>query len=248
MRRDRIVAGVALALALAGCGKKDEGAAASGTPAASTAAAVPAPAGQDWTETVVATPEGGFRMGNPDAAVKFVEYASFTCPHCAHFTEEAADKLHDYVRKGTLSWEFRPFLLNAMDLAPSLLVTCQGAGPAFRLAEQLYADQQNWAMKYQQLSQDEITRIQGLSETDQRVALAKAGGLDTFFGARGLPAAKAEACLTDKAAADKLVALRDLGTGRDGVTGTPSFVVNGTPAKTASDWATLEPVLTAAGA
>ena len=245
MRNGTIFLGVTLAVALAACGKKD----ATATPAESAAAApVAAPAGQDWTETVAATPEGGFRMGNPAAAVKLVEYASFTCPHCAAFEGEAGEKIQAYVRKGTLSWEFRPFLLNAMDVAPSLLIGCQGPGPFFKLAEQLYADQQNWATKYQALSAAEVQRIQALPETEQFAALAKAGGLDQFFGARGLPAARAEACLTDKAAADRLVALRDRGTSRDGVTGTPAFVINGRPAEDTASWDVLEPKLKAAGA
>ena len=247
MRTGTVMTSVALALALASCGKKDDAAAPPATTAASTAT-TPATGGQNWTESVSVTPDGGFRMGNPDAAVKLVEYASFTCPHCAAFEAEASEKIQAYVQKGTVSWEFRPFLLNAMDVAPSLLAGCQGAGPFFKLAEQLYADQPNWAMKYQQLAQGEIQRIQALPETQQFAALAKAGGLDQFFGARGLPAAKAEACLTDKAAADKLVALRSIGTDRDGVTGTPTFLINGTNAKDTFDWATLEPKLTAAGA
>ena len=244
MRSGTVILGVALALTLAACGKKDEAAA----PARSATAPIAAPAGQDWTETVAETPEGGFRMGNPMAAVKLVEYASFTCPHCAAFEGEAGEKIQGYVKKGTLSWEFRPFLLNAMDVAPSLLIGCQGAGPFFKLAEQLYADQQNWAVKYQGLSAAEIQRIQAMPEAQQFSALAKAGGLDQFFGARGLPAAKAEACLTDKAAADRLVALRDRGTRQDGVTGTPAFVINGRPADDTASWDVLEPKLKAAGA
>jgi protein-disulfide isomerase len=247
MKTVKYISVVALALALASCGKKDEAAAPAPT-ATANAVASPAAGGTNWVDTVSVTPDGGFRMGNPDAAVKLVEYASFTCPHCAAFEAEASEKLQAYVRKGSLSWEFRPFLLNAMDVAPSLLAGCQGAGPFFKLAEQLYADQANWAMKYQSLAPAEIQRIQALPEAQQFSALAKAGGLDQFFGARGLPAAKAEACLTDKAAADKLVALRAIGTDRDGVTGTPTFLINGTNAKDTFDWATLEPKLKAAGA
>jgi len=246
MKTGTVILSVTLALALAGCGKKDDAAAPAATQA--TAAPVAAPTGQNWTETVAATPEGGFRMGNPDAAVKLVEYASFTCPHCAAFEAEASEKIQALVQKGTLSWEFRPFLLNAMDVAPSLLVGCQGPGPFFKLAEQLYADQQNWALKYQGLSQADVQRIQSLPEAQQFAALAKAGGLDQFFAARGLPAAKAEACLTDKAAADRLVALRDRGTNQDKVTGTPTFLINGQTAADTFDWAALEPKLKAAGA
>ncbi|MDB5689058.1 MAG: protein-disulfide isomerase-like protein [Sphingomonas bacterium] len=248
MKTVRIISIAALAMSLAACGKQNEDAAAPANTVAAEASAAPAAGGQNWTETVSVTADGGFRMGNPDAAVKLVEYASFTCPHCAAFEGEASEKLQAYVQKGTLSWEFRPFLLNAMDVAPSLLAGCQGPGPFFKLAEQLYADQPNWSMKYQGLAQAEIQRIQALPETQQFLALAKAGGLDQFFGARGLPAAKAEACLTDKAAIDKLVALRAIGTDRDGVTGTPTFLINGTNAKDTFDWASLEPKLKAAGA
>ncbi|MDB5718197.1 MAG: protein-disulfide isomerase-like protein [Sphingomonas bacterium] len=238
---------MALVLMLGGCGKQDDSAA----PAASadgSAAAAPAAAGQDWTQTAAVTPEGGYRMGNPDAAVKLVEYASFTCPHCAAFAAEAGEKIQALVRKGSVSWEFRPFLLNAMDVAPSLLAGCQGPEPFFKLAEQLYADQQNWAIKYQSLSQAEVQRIQALPENQQFLELAKAGGLDQFFRTRGLPSAKAEACLTDKAGLDRLVALRERGASKDGVTGTPSFLINGKLAADTFDWATLEPKLKAAGA
>ena len=66
-------------------------AAAATTPGSRRAAARPvanvaAPNG-DWTQTVAAT-ERGFRMGNPNAPVKLVEYASITCPHCAEFSAE----------------------------------------------------------------------------------------------------------------------------------------------------------------
>ena len=66
-------------------------------------------------------------MGNPDAPVKLVEYASLTCPHCARISPtKATAALRDtYVRSGQVSWEFRHFLLNAPDLALSLLARCQ---------------------------------------------------------------------------------------------------------------------------
>ena len=243
-----IMAAAAVALTLAGCGKKDQ--AASAPPAAPAAAAAPvaAPTGQDWTTTVTMTPEGGYRMGNPDAAVKLVEYASFTCPHCAAFENEAGDKVEAYVRKGTMSWEFRPFLLNAIDIPVSLLVRCQGPEPFFKLAEQVYAEQRNWEPKFQQLTPADQQRIGALPQNQQFAAIAKAGGLDQFFRMRGLPQAKADACLANTAEVDKLVKLRDRGTNQDGVTGTPTFIINGKLAEDTYSWDTLEPKLKGAGA
>ncbi|HEY1144708.1 MAG TPA: hypothetical protein VGE84_00025, partial [Allosphingosinicella sp.] len=68
-----------LALLLGGCNDKGVDAnAVESSGAGTTAAPIPAPNGGDWTETVSATPEGGFVMGNPNAAVKVVEFGSMT--------------------------------------------------------------------------------------------------------------------------------------------------------------------------
>jgi protein-disulfide isomerase len=80
---------------------------------AAQAAAAPkrsaAPAARDWTRTVSATPEGGYRVGNPAAAVKLVEYGSLTCNHCATFAKEGMPPLLSrHVRTGRVSYEFRP--------------------------------------------------------------------------------------------------------------------------------------------
>ena len=96
-----ILGAAALALFMAGCG--DKGGDSSGNNSAPLTQ-IPAPNGGDWTETVAATPEGGFRMGNPEAPVKLVEYASITCPHCAEFAEQGTSALRDqYVKSGRVS-------------------------------------------------------------------------------------------------------------------------------------------------
>jgi protein-disulfide isomerase len=230
---------VALALAAAGCDKKDAGS----TPAGSAKAvpAIAAPNGGDWTEQVSATPQGGFLMGNPNAPVKLIEYASLTCPHCRDFTKNAADPLRDkYVKTGQVSWEFRNFVLNPLDVAATLLARCQGPGPFFKLSEQTYADQDAWVKKFNDAGEAELKRISALPEDQQFLALAKASGLDQFFRARGLPEAKINACLADKGALQRIVALRELGTNEDKVTGTPAFLLNGELQENVFDWPTLE--------
>ena len=78
-------------------------------PAAAAGKAAPkAAAARDWSRTVAVTPEGGFRMGNPAAHVKVVEYGSLACPHCRHFEETGYRPLvQKYVRTGQVSYEFR---------------------------------------------------------------------------------------------------------------------------------------------
>ncbi|SNS33150.1 Protein-disulfide isomerase [Sphingomonas laterariae] len=233
---------VALALAVAACGKQE----ATDTTAAGNAAApaASAPAGKDWSEVVSVTPEGGFRMGNPDAPVKLVEYASLTCPHCADFSINGAPKLKDeFVRTGKVSWEFRTFVLNPVDMAVSLLARCQGEGPFFKLVEQTYAEQKTWLPNISKITNDEITRIQGLPENQQFGALATSAGMDQFYRARGLAKDKADQCLADKAGIDKLLAIREHGTKIDNITGTPAFMINGKLADGVYDINTLSAAL-----
>ena len=69
-------------------------------------------------------------MGNPDAPVKLVEYGSLTCPHCADFAAagDASRWSRNYVRSGRVSFEYRNFVLNGIDVAATLLARC--AAPA----------------------------------------------------------------------------------------------------------------------
>jgi protein-disulfide isomerase len=235
----RMAALVALVV-LAGCDKKAD------TPPVSQTGGtgLQAPSGTDWTETIGVTPEGGFLMGNPDAPVKLVEYASLTCPHCRDFSRDATAPLRDtYVKSGKVSWEFRSFPLNPIDVAATLLATCQGPGPAFKLFEQSFLELDKWVLPFQKLTKEQQEAIAVLPETEQFAGLAKAGGLDTFYRVRGLPAGRADACLTDKAKIDAIVAMRDRGIKEDKVEGTPTFILNGTKVDEPPTWTALEPVL-----
>jgi protein-disulfide isomerase len=241
-------AGILGLLLLAACHKTDTGAS-NGTAEQSDSTSVSPPSGGDWTQLVSATPDGGYIIGNPAAPVKLLEYASLTCPHCRDFTKEAVQPLRDkYVKSGKVSWEFRSFVLNPIDVAASLLLQCQGPAPIFKLVEQNYAEQEKWIVPYQKLTPDQQKSLEALPQDQQFAGLAKAGGLIDFYKVRGLPSAKAEACLTDKSQIDKLVAIRDHGVNVDKVQGTPTFVVNGTTMTDPPTWANLEAKLKAAGA
>ncbi len=79
------------------------------------------------------TPEGGFRMGNPAASVKLIEYFSTTCPHCAHFAAEGTPVLvRNYVRTGRVSLEYRNYVLNGLDVAASFISRCAAPRGLFR--------------------------------------------------------------------------------------------------------------------
>jgi protein-disulfide isomerase len=229
----RIAGGIAAALALVAL--PTAAAAATKAPAKRAAKA-------DWSHTFAVTPDGGFRMGNPKAKFAIVEYGSLTCPHCRHFAETGLKPLiAKYVRTGKASYEFRSFVLNGIDLAATLVARCNGPARFFPMVDKLYATQSDWIGKIQNLPKDEQDKLNALENGELMLAIAKAGGLLPVASARGIPTAKAKACLKDEGAATDLMKVRQSANSL-GIEGTPTFFVNGKRVS-AYDWPTLEPLL-----
>ena len=214
-------------------------------PAAAAPARKAAPARADWTQTVVETPEGGFRMGNPAAKVKLVVYASMTCPHCATFAASAKGPIAARVRSGRLSFEYRPYVLNGIDLMATLLARCAGPSGFFPLSDKLFATQSEWVGRIENLPEAEQQRIGALPENEQFAAAAEAVALTQVAAQHGVAAEKARACLVDTAAIQRI---EEIGAAADaiGVSGTPTFSINGSLVH-AHDWAELEPLIAQAG-
>ncbi|HEY0414335.1 MAG TPA: thioredoxin domain-containing protein [Allosphingosinicella sp.] len=204
-----------------------------------------APAARDWSRAVVATPEGGFRMGNPAAPVKLVEYGSLTCPHCAAFAREGAPPLvARYVRTGKVSYEFRNYILNGVDVTATLLARCAGSN-FFRMADRLYATQPEWMDRIAGLSNAEKDQLKALPEGQRLLRLAEIGGLTQLAGRYGVAPARARRCLADPAGMARLGKIYEAANAA-GVQGTPTFFVNGTLLE-GNTWAAVEPALRRAG-
>lgn len=232
------------ALALTACGDG-----ASNAAPAKQAAKGSAPAAvKDWTQVVTATPEGGFRMGNPDAKVKLLEFASLTCPHCRVFQQEGMPTIKSkYIATGKVSYEFRPFILNGVDFAPSLLVRCQAPSAAFSLIDAFYDQQPTWVLPFTKpLPADVQKTLATLPEEQQITAFAANGGLDAFVRTRGVTRAKFDQCTSDKAGIAKLNAIRKDATDNFSLQGTPTFAINGQTQKDVAEWSKLQPLLEAA--
>ncbi len=242
-----------LLLAAAGCNDASTaktGPAKSGatkTEAAKLTSKGPTTATSNWLTTMVATPEGGFRLGNPDAKVKLVEYASLTCPHCRAFHEEGMEAIKaKYIATGLISYEYRSFVLNGPDYAAALIARCQGVQPFFGLLNAFYSQQESWVKPFTTMSPADNARIGALPQDKQIAALAAAGKLDVFARTRGIPRAKFDACLADKVQVDKLAAMRSDAIDKFKLTGTPGFIINGTTQESVFTWEQLEPKLKAA--
>jgi len=207
----------------------------------------PAVAARDWSRTVVATAEGGYRMGNPNAPLKLVEFGSITCPHCAEFNERGGVVLRsNYIRSGRVSWEYRPFMIFPTDPGIFLLLSCAGPGSFFPLTDQIYAQQDQWVGQLQNVPQDEQQRIEGLSGAARAAALVRATGVDKIFVARGVAPARIDSCLADE---PRLVRLADVtrAASNAGVQATPTFMLNGKILDRVHGWETLEPRLKQGG-
>ncbi|HEY0130634.1 MAG TPA: thioredoxin domain-containing protein [Allosphingosinicella sp.] len=240
--KSMLMAGAAaLALLLTGCG--DGGGNQSAPVDNSALKQIPAPNNGDWTQTVVKTPEGGFRMGNPEAPVKLVEYGSLSCPHCAEFEEQGGPALRDnYVKSGQVSWEFRTYLLFPTDPGVSLLANCQSENAFFPAVEQLYKDQSAWIGRIQSMPQDQLQALGTMPPRESAAIVARAAGLDEFFRQRGMPSSQIQSCLSDPAGLEKLADIQRKG-GEMGVNGTPTFFINGKLVEGAASWRALEPAI-----
>ena len=232
------------ALALAACGSKSD----DGTPPKGDAIAkVAPPAGQQWSDVAADTPEGGVVMGNPKAAIKLVEYASHTCPHCAEFSEHASAPLRDkYVASGVVSYEIRNQIHDSIDLTAAMLMRCNGPEAFHTLTDQFWANLGNMVQVVQK-NNDALAKASTAPEAQRYQAIAEAAGLFDFFAARGIPRDQAMKCLADPAKARAILDRSTKQSDELNVTGTPTFFINGKNVGTQT-WDTLEPMLQNAGA
>ena len=238
-----LLAGAA-ALATAACGGENNAAGGSGGDSASSGPVTeaPRPANGDWSQAVVATHEGGFLMGNPNAEVKLVEFGSMTCPHCAEFDETGLPKLIDtYVKDGRVSFEFRNYVRDPYDIAASLIARCNGAQSFFPLTNGLFKDQAEWIAKLQAVPPEQQQTLQTMGPEQQFKTVAEWAGFQSWAAMRGVPTAKSTQCLADQDEVNRLVQMNSDATEGYNVPGTPAFLINNKLVEGASSWERLEP-------
>ncbi len=214
------------AFALVSCGGSETGEAPKGEPVA----AVAPPAGKQWIDVVSKTAEGGYLIGNPDAKIKLVEFASLTCHVCADFSKNAGSDLHDnFINNGKISYEFRNFVRDEFDLMASRIARCGANEAMLPLTEQFMAFQETLFENAKKLGEDKALEAQmsTLKGGDRFFALADAAGIVEFFAQRGVSRDQSKACLSDT---KEMQALADM-TAEYGkkytIQGTPTFYLNG---------------------
>lgn len=203
-----------------------------------------APKGVDWTKHVVATPAGAYVMGNPDAKVKLVEYLSYTCPHCAHFTGEAAAPLKArFVAKGGTSVELRHAVRDRFDFAAALLARCGGAKSFFRNSEAILAHQMQWMEAGARFEAEKGASLAELSPSEALKAYARGAGLADLMKTFGYSDAQLDQCLADEGQQKQVIGMAREAWTVEHIPGTPSFSINGRRVDGATSWAALEQAL-----
>ena len=198
---------------------------------------------RDWTNTASRTPEGGFRMGNPDAPVKVIEYLSLTCPHCAEFAAQGGERLFQYyVRNGRVSVEYRNYTLNAYDLAAAFITRCASPREYFNMTHYLLGHQPQWMGQMQTLTDAQRGELRAMAPLQAMQRLVQMLGLDAIAARHGIAPAQQRACLADQAGLDRIGQVVQAAQSEHSVTGTPTFVINGRPVG-GQNWATFEPLL-----
>ena len=212
------------------------------------AAPPPAAAGEtaiaparDWPKRVETTAEGGYRMGNPDAPLKLVEFLSLTCGHCADFANEAMPRVKEKVRAGHVSVEYRNYTLNNYDLAAAVLSRCAAPARYFALTDAYLAKQDAWAAKIDELTPAQLAEGEAAPTPASLKRIADFLGLREIAAQHGVTRAAADACLSDPARINQLLAQGEAAE-QLGIDGTPTFMLNGTVIGSQT-WDSLEMVL-----
>lgn len=146
--------------------------------------------------------------GNMDAKVEIIEYASFTCPHCATFHQGAYKQLKaDYIDTGKIKFVYREVYFDRFGLWASLVARCGGPEKFFGITDLIYADQAGWTR-----AGDPAAIVEELRK------IGRLAGLDNDT---------LEACLQDGDRAQELVAWYQKNAEADRIESTPSFLING---------------------
>jgi len=147
-------------------------------------------------------------MGDPNAPVTVIEYASYTCSHCKRFHEGPFKQLKkEFIDTGKVHFIYREVYFDRYGLWASMVARCGGPERFFGISDLIYGGQSEW------------TRAGGPSEiADELRKIGRLAGLDNDA---------LEACMQDGAKAQTLVSWYQENATADDISSTPSFVVNG---------------------
>ena len=158
----------------------------------------------DQADLAKAGPDGDIVLGSEKAPVTVIEYASMTCPHCAHFSTTTLPELQKrYIDTGKVRFIFREFPFDALAAAGFMLARCAGKDKFMPVVETLFAKQSEWMV------QKPVPPLMGIAK--------QFGFTQESF----------DKCLANQQVLDGIQDVRDRAAEKLGVNSTPTFFVNG---------------------
>lgn len=155
--------------------------------------------------TLFAINENDVALGNPEASVVVIEYASPTCAHCAFFNKTIYPELKkNYIDTGKISYALRLFVATKQDLDAGILTLCGSKTIFYKLVDVLFDRQESWA--FNSNYRDILTNIGQLSS---------------------IAPEQYAACLGDTNFSDILINQSRAAGRVPGFIGTPTFIING---------------------
>lgn len=155
-----------------------------------------------------ANPVAGMVLGQMDAPVTIVEYASFTCPHCKAFHDTVLPQIkRDYIDTGKAKLEFREFYLNGFDVEAGKVAQCGGPMRYFGIVDLLFKEQGSWPA-----GGNQATAAANLMNIGKRA---------------GMTDDQLKTCIGDEAHQTRMIETFQWHAANDQIQGTPTFLVNG---------------------
>jgi protein-disulfide isomerase len=157
-------------------------------------------------QTALALSKDDRILGNPDAPITIVEYASLTCPHCAHFTNEVLPELKKkWIDTGKAKLVLRDYPLDEPALRAAMIARCAPPDRFYAYTDMFFGAQDKW-----------------VTARDYRDALARLVKLG------GMSREEFDNCLKNTALENKIVEGRLIASKELDVNSTPTFFINGT--------------------
>lgn len=189
----------------------------------------------------------GHSVGNPDAPVKLISFASYTCSHCASFERQADGPLRlAYIQEGKVELELRHTIRNPIDLAAALITECGEQDKFFGNHRRIMLAQSEWLPKAMEASDAQKQRWTFGPVGPRMRAIAADLDFYKLMETRGYTRSELDRCLSDTAHAEAIATASAASSEQFGVQGTPSFVINGVLLDGVHNWSALQGSIDAA--
>tara|TARA_B000000460_G_scaffold69805_1_gene48080 strand:+ start:1740 stop:2333 length:594 start_codon:yes stop_codon:yes gene_type:complete len=156
-------------------------------------------------ESINAKTDEEFFLGNKDAKIVVIEYASMTCIHCANFHKQVYPKIKkNYIDTNKIKFIFRDFPLDKQALFASVLAKCAPKDKYFNFVKLILTNQEKW------ISNDDtfMNKLRNIGKL------------------AGLNENKINSCFKDEKMVDNIIRTRSIGEEKYNINSTPSLIIN----------------------